>query len=254
MENPNKHIDFLESGPLAPFKKWSAKWSLWPCHFITSCCGVELAHAFACGYDGERLGTLNLGIARQSNFIIIEGTISRKMARALQFVYGQMPDPKFVNVIGACGERGGIFWNSYNITHPSDIVPVDFFIPGCPVTPESLLRGVRALQDKISGVKNQKTIEFTKVELPFEQKLEERMVPTSPKIYAPTPDIRVDVKRMVDWSFGKGLEARFKKDLKGLYESVTITGTNRIAIKTTPENLMEEPDEGCTAAQESDAV
>lgn len=237
MENPNAHIDFLESGPLAPFKKWAAKWSLWPCHFITSCCGVELAHAFACGYDGERLGTLNLGIARQSNFIIIEGTITRKMARALQFVYGQMPDPKFVNVIGACGERGGIFWNSYNITHPSDIVPVDFFVPGCPITPEGLLRGVRALQDKIMGV-DKTTIDFKKVELPFEEQLEERMIPTSPKLYAPTPEIKVDIKREVDWDFGKELEDKLKKELSGLYESVTITGVNRIAIKTTPGNLM----------------
>ena len=238
MENPNEHIDFLESGPLSPFKKWSAKWSLWPCHFITSCCGVELAHAFACGYDGERLGTLNLGVARQTNFIIVEGTITRKMARALKFVHGQMPDPKFVNVIGACGERGGIFWNSYNITHPSDIVPVDFFIPGCPVTPEGLLRGVRALQDKIMGV-DKKTIEFKEVELPFEEKLEERMVPTSPKIYAPTPEIKVDVKRVVDWDFGKELEHTLRKELKGLFESITITGKDRIAIRTTPESLME---------------
>jgi len=238
MENKNEHIDFLESGLLSPFKKWSAKWSLWPCHFITSCCGVELAHAFACGYDGERLGTLNMGISRQSNYIIIEGTITRKMARALQFVWGQMPDPKFVNVIGACGERGGIFWNSYNITHPSDIVPVDFFIPGCPVTPESILRGVRATQDKISG-KDRKTIEFKKVELPFEKQLEERMVPTSPKLFAPTPAIKVDVKREVDWNYGKELENKLKKELDGLYKSITITGTNSIAIRTTQENLME---------------
>jgi NADH:ubiquinone oxidoreductase subunit D/NADH:ubiquinone oxidoreductase subunit B-like Fe-S oxidoreductase/NADH:ubiquinone oxidoreductase subunit C len=236
MENENANISFLDSGPLAPFKKWAAKWSLWPCHFITSCCGVELAHAFAAGYDGERLGTLNMGISRQSNYIIIEGTITRKMARALQFVWGQMPDPKFVNVIGACGERGGIFWNSYNITHPSDIVPVDFFIPGCPVTPEALLRGVRATQDKIIG-KDRKTIEFKKVELPFEEQLEERMVPTSPKLFAPTPAIKVDVKSGEDW--GKELETNLKKELDGLYESITITGTNRIAIRTTQENIME---------------
>jgi len=238
MENPNAHIDFLESGPLAPFKKWAAKWSLWPCHFITSCCGVELAHAFACGYDGERLGTLNLGIARQSNFIIIEGTISRKMARALQFVYGQMPDPKFVNVIGACGERGGIFWNSYNITHPSDIVPVDFFVPGCPITPEGLLRGVRALQDKITGV-DRTTISFKKVELPMVEQLEERLIPSTPKVYAPTPHIKVDIKKLVDWDFGKELELELKKELKNLGEAVTITDVNRIAIKTRPEQLKE---------------
>ena len=238
MENKNEHIDFLDSGPLAPVKKWAVKWSLWPCHFITSCCGVELAHAFACGYDGERLGTLNLGISRQSNFIIIEGTITRKMARALQFVWGQMPDPKFVNVIGACGERGGIFWNSYNITHPSDIVPVDFFIPGCPITPEALLRGVRAVQDKVMGI-NKKTIEFKKVELPFEKQLEERMVPTSPKSFAPTPAIKVDVKSDADWDFGNELETNLKRELNGLYKSITITGKNSIAIRTTPESLME---------------
>ncbi len=237
MENPNAHIDFLESGPLAPFKKWSAKWSLWPCHFITSCCGVELAHAFACGYDGERLGTLNLGIARQSNFIIIEGTISRKMARALQFVYGQMPDPKFVNVIGACGERGGIFWNSYNITHPSDIVPVDFFIPGCPITPEGLLRGVRALQDKIMGL-DKTTIQYKKVELPFVEQLEARMVPTSPKRLTQTPEIRVDLPSRVEWDSGKEFVRELEKELKGLIEAVTITDMNRIAVRTTPENLM----------------
>ena len=238
MENKNEHIDFLDSGPLAPIKKWAVKWSLWPCHFITSCCGVELAHAFACGYDGERLGTLNLGISRQSNFIIIEGTITRKMARALQFVWGQMPDPKFVNVIGACGERGGIFWNSYNITHPSDIVPVDFFVPGCPITPEALLRGVRAVQDKIMGV-DKKTIEFKRVELPFEKQLEERMVPTSPKSFAPTPAIKVDVKSEADWDLGAELEANLKRELNGLYKSITITGKNSIAIRTTPESLME---------------
>ena len=226
----------INSGILSPFRRWSSKWSLWPCHFITSCCGVELAHAFAAGYDGERLGTLNMGVSRQSNYIIIEGTITRKMARALQFVWGQMPDPKFVNVIGACGQRGGIFWNSYNITHPSDIVPVDAFIPGCPITPEALLRGVRATQDKIEGI-DRKTIEFKRVELPFEKQLEERMVPTSPKIFAPTPAIRVDIGRDVDW--GKELKESLKRDLNGLYESITITDTNSIAIKTTRENLKE---------------
>ncbi len=237
MENKDEHMDFLDSGVLAPFKKWATKWSLWPVHFVTSCCGVELAHAFGCGYDGERIGALNFGIARQTNFIVVEGTITRKMARALRQVWEQMPDPKFVSVIGACGERGGIFWNGYNIIRPYDVVPVDFFVPGCPSTPEGILRGVRAVQDKLDG-KDRTTIEFKNVGLPSEEGKENR-VPTTPKIYSPTPAIKVDVRRDADWGTGKELVERLKGELNGLYKSITITGKNRIAIKTTTENVAE---------------
>ncbi len=243
-DEKDRNIRILRSGVLAPLKRWGTKWSLWPCHFVTSCCGVELAHAFGSGFDGERLGTLNMGISRQANFIIVEGTITRKMARALRIVWEQMPDPKFVNVIGACGQRGGIFWNSYNITRPSEIVPVDFFIPGCPVTPESLLRGVRAVQDKIVG-KDETTIKFKHVELPSESSKNgrESLVPTTPKIFAPTPLVRVDFPRAseggVEWEFGKGLVKNLKAQLSGLCDSVTVTDKNRIAIKTTPENFVE---------------
>ena len=237
----NRNIHILRTGVLSPLKRWGVKWSLWPCHFVTSCCGVELAHAFACGFDGERLGTLNMGISRQANFIIVEGTITRKMARALRIVWEQMPDPKFVEVIGACGERGGLFWNSYNITRPSDIVPVDFFVPGCPVTPEALLRGVRAVQNKIEGL-DRTTIEFKRAELPLPAEAEagkEKMVPTSPKVLAPTPLVRVDAERAVDWAFGAVLVKKLKKELEGLYKSITITDINRIAIRTAPEALKE---------------
>ncbi len=237
----DRNISILKTGVLSPLKRWGVKWSLWPCHFVTSCCGVELAHAFACGFDGERLGTLNMGISRQANFIIVEGTITRKMARALRIVWEQMPDPKFVEVIGACGERGGLFWNSYNITRPSDIVPVDFFVPGCPVTPEGLLRGVRAVQHKIEGL-DRTTIKFKRVKLPSEPEPgqgKENMVPSSPKVFAPTPAIKVDIRRDVEWAFGAELVKRLESELEGLYERITITDINRIAIKTLPEHLTE---------------
>lgn len=236
----NRNIRIVSSGILSPLRKWGTKWSLWPCHFLTSCCGVELAHSGASGYDMERLGTLNMGISRQTNFIIVEGTITRKMARALRIVWEQMPDPKFVNIIGACGQRGGIFWNSYNITYPHDIVPVDFFIPGCPVTPEGLMRGVRAVQRKIEG-RDETTVKFDKVELPSlpPEERKEYRVPTTPKIYAPTPTIRVDVPSDVDWNYGEGLVQELKTLLNGLYESITITDKNRIAIRTTSENVVE---------------
>ena len=84
-------------------KEWGTKWSLWPVHLVTACCGVELAHAYACGYDAERLGSLNYGICRQTNLIIVVGAITRKMARVLKITWEQMPNPKFVIVMGACG-------------------------------------------------------------------------------------------------------------------------------------------------------
>jgi NADH-quinone oxidoreductase subunit B len=227
------NIEFLNSGPLAPFKKWGTKWSLWPVHLVTACCGVELAHAYASGYDGERLGSLNYGISRQTNLIIVEGAISRKMARVLRITYEQMPDPKFVIVMGACGLKGGIFWNGYHMVRPSDVVPVDLFIPGCPPTPESLLRAIRSLQEKIMSGEAKNTIEFREFDLSsVEGRSCPALPPTTPKVIAPTPAIKVDVEREVEWSFGKKLVKRFEKELEGLYDSIKITGKNRIAIST----------------------
>ncbi|MCW7075795.1 MAG: NADH-quinone oxidoreductase subunit D [Candidatus Syntrophoarchaeum sp.] len=236
-EEETRNINIVNSEPLSPLKKWSAKWSLWPCHFVTSCCGVELAHAYGCGYDGERLGSLAMGISRQANTIIVEGTITRKMARPLRVVWEQMPDPKFVNVIGACGERGGIFWNSYHITHPHRIVPVDFFVPGCPVTPEALLRGIRALQDKIEG-DDRSTISFRTVDLSGAGGKKNR-VPESPKIIAPTPLVKPDIPSGVRWEEGEQIVEMLKKVLGELVISITVTDKDRIAIKTTPENIRE---------------
>ncbi len=238
-EEKKRNIDIVQSDLLSPIRKWSSKWSLWPCHFVTSCCGVELAHAYGCGYDGERLGSLAMGISRQANTIIVEGTITRKMARPLRVVWEQMPDPKFVNVIGACGERGGIFWNSYHITRPSTIVPVDYFIPGCPVTPEALLKGIRALQDKIDG-NDRTTIAFKHIDLATKgEGWKENRVPTTPKIIAPTPNIRVDIPSDAEWEFGREVVDRLSAALDGLSTTITITGQNRIAVKTTAEEIEE---------------
>ncbi|MHC1635593.1 MAG: NADH-quinone oxidoreductase subunit NuoB, partial [Candidatus Methanospirareceae archaeon] len=232
-----ENISIVNSGLLAPLRRWGTKWSLWPVHFVTACCGVELAHAFASGYDGERIGALNYGIARQTNLIIVEGAITRKMARALRVTWEQMPDPKFVFVIGACGEKGGIFWNGYNMVCPADVVPVDFFVPGCPVTPEGLLRGIRAIQEKIEG-RNKTTIEWKRVELPRGTGEErKKAIPTSPKIIAPTPLIKIDIERKEEWGFGEELVENLKEELKGLYKRISIIDRNRIAIRTTAEDI-----------------
>lgn len=230
----DEFVRFLHSGILSPLKKWGTRWSLWPVHLVTACCGAELAHAFACGYDGERLGALNYGIARQTNLIIVEGYISRKMAKVLKMTWEQMPDPKFVIVMGACGLNGGIFWNGYNVVRPSDVVPVDFFIPGCPPTPEALLRAIRQLQDKIRTGVAKNSAKFKEVEIP---KVEKKgvVIPKSVKFRSKAPSIVVNVSREVDWDFGKELCERLKV-LKA--KSITITAKNRIAVRIDREDLI----------------
>ncbi|MFQ6071307.1 MAG: NADH-quinone oxidoreductase subunit NuoB [Methanosarcinales archaeon] len=257
-------VKFLNSGIFAPIKKWGTKWSLWPVHLVTACCGVELAHAYACGYDGERIGSLNYGITRQTNLIIVEGAITRKMARVLKIAWEQMPEPKFVMVMGACGLKGGLFWNGYHMVKPSDVVPVDFFIPGCPPTPEALLREIRSLQDKIMKGSATNTAKFENVDLGSILKVEdteliatERSVdlrdegakvgepkatrlPEPPHIIAPTPLIKIDVPKEVEWAEGMKIVEDLKKKLEGESVEFTITDKDRICLKTmVPEKMPE---------------
>jgi len=230
----DEFVRFLHSGILAPIKKWGTRWSLWPVHLVTACCGAELAHAFACGYDGERLGALNYGIARQTNLIIVEGAITRKMARILRMTWEQMPDPKFVIVMGACGLKGGVFWNGYNLVRPSEIVPVDFFIPGCPPTPEALLRAIRQLQEKIRTGVARNSAEFKEVELP---KVEKKKVKIPKPIkFKSKASIVVNVPRRVDWDFGERLCEDLKRSMNP--KSVIITGKNRIAVRIDRKDLV----------------
>ncbi|MFQ6054507.1 MAG: NADH-quinone oxidoreductase subunit NuoB [Methanosarcinales archaeon] len=234
-------VKFLNSGIFAPIKKWGAKWSLWPVHLVTACCGVELAHAYACGYDGERIGSLNYGITRQTNLIIVEGAITRKMAKVLRITWEQMPDPKFVMVMGACGLKGGLFWNGYHMVKPSEVVPVDFFIPGCPPTPEALLREIRSLQNKIMKGEASNTAEFKKVDLgsKFEAK-ELKRLPDPPHIIAPTPLIKIDVPKAVEWKEGFEIVQELKKNLEPESVEFTLTDQDRICLKTMePEKLPE---------------
>ncbi|TDA26138.1 MAG: F420H(2):quinone oxidoreductase [Archaeoglobi archaeon] len=230
----DEFLNFIKSGKLAPLKSWGTKWSLWPVHLVTACCGAELAHAFACGYDGERIGALNYGIARQTNLIIVEGAITRKMARVLKITWEQMPDPKFVIVMGACGLNGGVFWNGYNLVRPSEVVPVDFFIPGCPPTPEALLRGIRQLQKKLETGEAESSAYF--YDLRLEKGKPPRRLPGVPKKISAAPSIVVNRPRKVDWAFGGELCEKLKV-LR--VESVAITGKNRIALKVSADKLRE---------------
>ena len=128
---------------------WGTAFSLWPVHLTTSCCGCEFAAAWSPRFDNEQHGALPWIAPRQTNLIIIEGTVTKKMACALRIVWEQMPQPKFAIAMGACALDGGIFYNSYNIVRPWQVVPVDVFIPGCPPRPESVARAIIELQRKI---------------------------------------------------------------------------------------------------------
>jgi len=227
-----ENIEFLNSGVIAPVKKWGAKWSLWAVHLVTSCCGVELAHAYASGYDAERWGSLNFGMMRQTNLIIVEGTITKKMARALRVTWEQMPDPKFVILIGACGIEGGLFWNSYHITRPWKIVPIDYFVPGCPPTPEGLIAAIRALQKKIESGEARTTAKFEEADLAAIVGTEvgkERKPPKPPLKIAEKPEIKIEPKD-VDWEFGKELVERLKEKIP--YAEIFTIDVNRIYAKT----------------------
>ncbi len=139
----------VERTPIRSLRDWGIAFSLWPVHFTTACCGAEFAAASAPRFDAERFGFLPFVAPRQCNLMLIEGTLTRKMADAAIWVYEQMPEPKFVIAMGACAIDGGIFWNSYNIVRPKDILPVEVFIPGCPPRPEAVARAVIELQKRI---------------------------------------------------------------------------------------------------------
>ncbi len=238
----SEDIRFLHSGPLTSIKRWGTKWSLWPVHLVTACCGVELAHAYACGYDAERIGSLNYGICRQTNVIIVEGAITRKMAKVLRVSWEQMPNPKFVIVMGACGLKGGLFWNSYHMVRPSEVVPVDYFVPGCPPTPEALIRAIVQLQDKIMSGEAKNSAEFKEVDLGqllgVAKEVKPKKPPKSPKKVDPKPEIVIDKPKDVEWEFGQKLVEELQKDLVGIAESVTITDINRICVKVKKENVL----------------
>ncbi len=139
----------VERTPIRSLRDWGIAFSLWPVHFTTACCGAEFAAASAPRFDAERFGFLPFVAPRQCNLMLIEGTLTKKMADAAIWVYEQMPEPKFVIAMGACAIDGGIFWNSYNIVRPKDILPVEVFIPGCPPRPEAVARAVIKLQKRI---------------------------------------------------------------------------------------------------------
>ena len=129
---------------------WGRTGSLHWMTFGLACCAVEMMHAAASRYDIDRFGMLFRPSPRQSDVMLVAGTLVNKMAPALRKVYDQMPEPRWVLSLGSCANGGGYYHYSYAVVRGCDrVVPVDVYVPGCPPTAEALLYGIIQLKDKI---------------------------------------------------------------------------------------------------------
>ena len=157
-ETLEKLIDELNAGgvnamvaPLDKLIDWGRSNSLWPLTFATSCCGIEFMAVAAARYDMARFGfEITRNSPRQGDVLLVNGTITTKMAPVVKRLYDQMCDPKYVIAVGGCAISGGPFTKSYHVVKGVDkILPVDVYCPGCPPRPESFLYAMMPLQRKV---------------------------------------------------------------------------------------------------------
>lgn len=130
---------------------WSRKYSLFQYPFVTACCGMEYMAVMNSHYDLARFGAeIPRFTPRQSDLLMVVGTINHKLSPALIRVYEQMTEPKWVIAFGACASTGGVYDNYAAVPGIDHLIPVDVYIAGCPPRPESVLKGLMLLQEKIA--------------------------------------------------------------------------------------------------------
>jgi NADH-quinone oxidoreductase subunit B len=132
---------------------WGRSASVWPMMFGLACCAIEMICTAASRFDLARFGMeIMRPSPRQSDLMIVSGTVTKKMIPTIVRLYNQMPEPKYVLAMGACASGGGPFKEGYNVVSGVDkFIPVDVYVPGCPPTPQALLHGLMKIQEKING-------------------------------------------------------------------------------------------------------
>ena len=157
-EIPEELNDVVKITTLDRLYNWGRRSSVWPMMFGLACCAIEMIAAQASRYDMARFGMeVMRPTPRQSDLMLVSGTVTKKMVPLIVRLYNQMPEPKYVVAMGACASGGGPFKEGYNVVAGIDkFLPVDVYIPGCPPTPQALIHGMIKLQEKIDkqSIKN----------------------------------------------------------------------------------------------------
>ena len=142
--------EFLVTTKVDEMLNWTRKSSLWYMLFGLACCAIEMMQTGGPRADLDRFGAVPRATPRQSDLMIIAGTLTLKMALRTKLLYDQMPDPKYVISMGSCANCGGLFQLAYSVCDGVDkVLPVDVYVPGCPPRPEALTEGLLKLQEKM---------------------------------------------------------------------------------------------------------
>jgi len=147
--DPNTSVAFTSLDKMVDFAiNWCRKSSFFYLLFGLACCGIELMQTGGPRADIDRFGAVPRATPRQSDLMIVAGTLTYKMAERCKLLYDQMPDPKYVISMGSCANCGGLFQLSYSVVKGVDkIIPVDCYVPGCPPRPEALTQGLMRVQE-----------------------------------------------------------------------------------------------------------
>jgi NADH-quinone oxidoreductase subunit B len=145
-----QHLPGVFTSTVQSFVNWARANSLWYLTFGIACCAIEMMATGAAKYDFDRFGMIPRASPRQSDLMIVAGTVTEKMAPRIKQLYEQMSEPRWVLALGGCASNGGPYHQGYNVVDGVDkIVPVDIYVPGCPPRPEALLHGIMLLQEKV---------------------------------------------------------------------------------------------------------